>query len=268
MKNVIYKISFTGCDRVYIGQSVNIKNRIKYHKTELKRGTHGNLKLQRAYNKYGADSMRIVYLEDDVPFELLNERECYYIGVYNSHRKGLNNSDGGYLRSSRKLKKIYQYCKKTGILKGIYYGFNNAELYTGVGESNIRQCCYGQLKSAKGYHFSLLEKTPQMVLNNVKSSVQSEAYKANHRALFTGDKNPMYGVKRPELSGDKNPYAIMIKNGFQPKRKIDHEKVIAYYKSGKKQVEISKMMNCTQVQVSNILIKNGIRKFNKKSGEA
>lgn len=264
MKNVIYRISFIGCDRVYIGQSVNIKNRIKYHKNELKRGTHCNLKLQRAYNKYGVDAMRIINLEENISFEKLNERECYYIGIYNSYRKGLNNSEGGNMPTNRKLKKIYQYCKKTGILKGIYFGFVNTEMHTGISESNIRQCCYGKMKSAKGFHFSLSEKTPQMVIQDVVSNVHSESYKANHSKLFSGDKNPMYGTKRPELSGEKNPYAIMIKNGYKPKRKIDYEKVISYYKAGKKQVEISKIMNCTQVQVSTILIKNGVRKFNKK----
>ena len=65
MENIIgiYKISFYNSNRVYIGQSVNIKNRIKYHKVCLKSNRHYNKKLQRSYNKYGLKSFVFEVLE-------------------------------------------------------------------------------------------------------------------------------------------------------------------------------------------------------------
>lgn len=51
MKNIgIYKLEFTD-GSYYVGQSVNIKSRIKDHYRELIAGTHHSYKLQEKYNK-------------------------------------------------------------------------------------------------------------------------------------------------------------------------------------------------------------------------
>lgn len=267
MKIGIYIIYFLGCKRVYIGQSINIKNRLKYHRVQLKKGGHYNLKLQRAFNKYGASNMRIKVLENCNQDEL-NEKESHYISLYNAFKGGLNCSHGGdSFRGTISSKKVYQYCAKSGLLVGIHYGFKTTERSTGVGESNVRQCCYGQLKTAKGFHFSLTEKTPQTVLIDIISNIYSKEFKERHSKLFSGTNNPMYGKKRPDVSGDNNPYRKMIQSGYKPNRKIKIEvdEIITMYKSGKTQIEISKAAECTQPQISTILLQNGIRKFRRQA---
>lgn len=42
----------------YVGQSVNIDKRLRQHKNDLKRNDHRCLHLQRAWNKYGEESLR------------------------------------------------------------------------------------------------------------------------------------------------------------------------------------------------------------------
>lgn len=44
--------------KAYIGSSLNVRARINSHKRRLAAGTHINVYLQRAYNKYGASSFR------------------------------------------------------------------------------------------------------------------------------------------------------------------------------------------------------------------
>lgn len=48
----IYKISFEGTDRVYIGSTVNLEARIRKHLGLLCKGNHHSTKLQNFIKKY------------------------------------------------------------------------------------------------------------------------------------------------------------------------------------------------------------------------
>lgn len=269
MASGIYIIRFKGSTRVYIGQSVDLKRRFKHHIFCLKNGIHKNQKLQRACNKYGFENLLIEILEEaSVPF--LNEREQHYIKLYNSYRNGFNFSQGGDHERSRILKsskKIYKYSAKDGMLLGCYIGFVNTERHCSINESNIRQCCAGKLKTVKGFHFSTVLKTPQMVLSDTMHDFYKKEYKSKRSKQFSGKLNPMFGKKRPEISGANNPYSKMIASGYKPKRKIKItvEELIQLYKSGLTQKSIAAKAECTQVQVSTILRENNIFKFKRKA---
>ena len=52
----------------YIGSSVDINRRKRYHRSALRNGDHSNIHLQRAYNKYGKKSFRykvLLYCDPD-----------------------------------------------------------------------------------------------------------------------------------------------------------------------------------------------------------
>lgn len=49
----VYKITHVESKRFYVGSSVNVKMRVDYHLSALRKGVHGNQYLQNAYNKYG-----------------------------------------------------------------------------------------------------------------------------------------------------------------------------------------------------------------------
>lgn len=60
----IYWIYQVSRDRaVYVGSSVNVEQRIKYHLSYLRRGKHRNRKLQNTWLKYGADDFFCSLLE-------------------------------------------------------------------------------------------------------------------------------------------------------------------------------------------------------------
>lgn len=201
----IYSIRFKGSDRSYIGQSTNIKNRLKYHRTELRKGRHYNPKLQRAYNKYGESNM-VLSIVETCAIEQLDDKEMYYISVYNSCVKGLNCNAGGNQHKKRPSNnKVYVYDASSGFLAGIYIGYVTAARAYNLNESNVRQSCKGKIKTAKGFHFSLLEKTPQQVLIDVTSKAKSEEHRLMRVRQFSGVNNPMYGKKRPDITGDKHP---------------------------------------------------------------
>lgn len=90
----IYKITCTVTNECYIGQSTSISRRWSNHKRELKQGVHYNKHLQRAYNLYGKENFIYEILEL-CPANKLNEREQFYIKLFDSHNNGFNQDDGG-----------------------------------------------------------------------------------------------------------------------------------------------------------------------------
>ena len=84
----IYCIKNIINDKMYIGQSVNCKDRLRTHRQELCRNSHDNIALIRAWNKYGEDSF-VGELLEECSKENLNEREQWYFD--NSNWENLYN---------------------------------------------------------------------------------------------------------------------------------------------------------------------------------
>jgi hypothetical protein len=59
----IYRIFIKGYERCYIGQSVNVQNRLAEHWDELRRGIHLNPELRRAWRSEGAGAFQAELLE-------------------------------------------------------------------------------------------------------------------------------------------------------------------------------------------------------------
>ena len=58
----IYQIKNLVNGKIYIGSSVNIARRWREHKTELRKDRHGNIYLQRSWNKYGEEEFEFSVL--------------------------------------------------------------------------------------------------------------------------------------------------------------------------------------------------------------
>lgn len=78
----IYAIKNKKTSKMYIGQSTNIQQRIKDHRSSLKNNCHHNSLLQLAFDNDGQDSFSIVILEKitgKLTKEDLTEKEDYWI---------------------------------------------------------------------------------------------------------------------------------------------------------------------------------------------
>lgn len=86
----IYKITNILNNKVYIGQAMDIQNRIREHKELLNRNCHPNNHLQHSWNLYG-DEKFIFSAIEKCDKEILTEREQFWIDFY-----GGINSDNTY----------------------------------------------------------------------------------------------------------------------------------------------------------------------------
>lgn len=73
-------------DKVYIGQSIDIEDRVKKHNLHLLKGTH-SLKMNNAYKEYGEFEWEII---KECTEEELNASEKYYIKLFNANTSGFN----------------------------------------------------------------------------------------------------------------------------------------------------------------------------------
>ena len=90
----IYMIRNTINEKVYIGQAKDIYHRWSTHRTELNADRHANIHLQGAWKLYKPESFEFSVLEECSEDEL-NEKEQYYIDLYDAYEHGYNMDRGG-----------------------------------------------------------------------------------------------------------------------------------------------------------------------------
>ena len=95
----IYKITCIPTQKVYIGQSINVKKRIAAHRSDLKANRHVNDYLQNVVNKYGIENFKFQAIEfpEDTSPENLTTREQYWIDFFDSMNpeRGFNLREAG-----------------------------------------------------------------------------------------------------------------------------------------------------------------------------
>lgn len=85
----IYRITHKVSGRHYVGSAASIKQRWNMHRSRLRRCTHHSIKLQRAWDKHGADAFEFVIIEQCAEAELLT-REQHWIDALHAQAKGYN----------------------------------------------------------------------------------------------------------------------------------------------------------------------------------
>lgn len=111
---VIYKVTNLINKKVYIGQTIDLEQRKRNHKSESYNQKSSGYKcaFHSAIRKYGWDNFVWEILEeitDDL--DEMNARERYYIALFNSYYKGYNETFGGEGNSIEK--KTFQECCKS-----------------------------------------------------------------------------------------------------------------------------------------------------------
>ena len=209
MKKIIgvYKISNTLCPegKYYIGYSCDIHKRWKTHKSTLKTNKHCNIRMQRAYEKYGSDCFDYEILQECETEEEAQECELSYLEdltirdkLYNLHY----NSSGGDLTTYHPdREEIIE--KRKNTIKENVSKMSKEERQERWGQSGEKNGMYGRTHTDevkrlysdihKGNTYNLGRKASQETKDKM-SVIASERL---------GEKNPFFGKKHSEETKQK-----------------------------------------------------------------
>ena len=96
MYGIIYKISNSVNEKVYIGQTIRtIESRFKRHIHDALKNSDSLIHFHRAIRKYGADKFSIEQIDIADSQEELDAKEKYWIKYYDSILNGYNEASGG-----------------------------------------------------------------------------------------------------------------------------------------------------------------------------
>ena len=116
---VIYKATSKTSGKSYIGQTINLKDRIRSH-----RNAKDDYPFHVALRKHGLDDFEWEIVEDlgDCSQEQLDEREKYWIAFYDTYNNGYNSTLGGDNASSLiNWIKTHKEENYKNALRGLYY---------------------------------------------------------------------------------------------------------------------------------------------------
>lgn len=110
----IYFIVNKNNGKIYIGSSVNIKQRISKHKSDLKKNKHHSYLLQRAWNKDGEESFEFKVVEEVYEKNRLKKIEHGYFLKYNPKYNIEKIPNNGFLGKTHSIdtKKLISKSKK------------------------------------------------------------------------------------------------------------------------------------------------------------
>lgn len=205
IKGLIYIIKNTVNDKVYIGQTtLSLEDRWKSHLKPSVHKTRGTYKIYNAMNKYGKENFYVELLEDDIPIDLLNEKEIEYIELYDSYYNGYNSTKGG---DGRIVNKEYDVDE---IIQSYLLGVSTkelSELYN-VHPITIRRVIKTKLKMGK------------------KSRIDEDFIKDNYRVLTIAEMALHCGVSEITIIRRMKELGLSKRRVYVTQREIDMDSII------------------------------------------
>lgn len=140
----VYCIRTTFSDRIYIGSTNDFERRAQEHVKNLKKGTHHNFKLQRAYDKHGIEKFEFVVCQI---FDNITDAVAHESRLINFYKlRHLYNLTYG-TPNQKKLRPVYFYTRSS-VIK--FNDVTQASKAIGISSNNIRRdirnisfCCGG-----------------------------------------------------------------------------------------------------------------------------
>ena len=125
MKGKIYKITNKINGKVYIGQTIqSLKERFNRHCSNYK-DNHSNMSIKQAILKYGKENFTIELIEE-IEQDKLDEREIYWISIYNSYNKGYNCTKGG--QNGAIVQPKLSWREENEVIEAKYLGYSCREI--------------------------------------------------------------------------------------------------------------------------------------------
>lgn len=231
MKGGIIYLAHCKCEKKnYIGQTTkNIETRKREHFWHAKSGS--KTYFHRAILKHNFEFSIIEEINSENLFEMLNERECFWINYYNSNNPeyGYNLNKGGR-NSSISKNKIIKHKPET--------------------IEKIRKSLIGSKNPMYGK--SLYNKWVELY-GKEEADMKMESYINHHKKVHCLEKNGMFGKKQKEETKKLISDKAKLRKGKNASRyvSVDENELIKMVESELKIKEISNKLNVSEYVIRN-----------------
>jgi group I intron endonuclease len=203
----VYKITNTLCPegKYYIGYSCNVKQRWQKHKSTLRCGSHCNILMQRAYEKYGSEWFDYEILQECENEEEAKNVELSYLEdktirdkLYNLH---YNSSGGDMLTFHPDRKQIIE--KRVKEQKEQISKMTKEERHERWGQPGVKNGMYGRTHTDEVKRlYSEMHKGNTYRLGK-KASQETKEKMSVIASERLGEKNPFFGKHHSEETKQK-----------------------------------------------------------------
>lgn len=203
MNSGIYKIINLLDGNLYIGSSININKRFKYHLYLLQKNKHHSKHLQNAWNKYGKNNFRFEFIENvNSEKKKLTEREQFYLDnlkpTYNTCKKAYSclgiNSGENHPRAKLNLVQVNEIRKQLLNRKQSHKTRKDIADQFGISLSTIKYIkSYYGWKDSSNYKKQFKIKLNLTIANNIRKDYLSGDYKQKELAI-------KYGITKQQTS--------------------------------------------------------------------
>jgi len=211
MESGVYIIRNLINGKVYIGSSVNLKNRQREHWSHLQKGNHHNVHLQHAWNKYGEKAFvfeTVEYVEES--WLLLFEQK--YIDQYCSY-------DG---------ERGYNICKVAGNTLGFHHSSETKEQISNLNKGRVMpedaKRRISEANSGSGNYFygkHHTDETKRKISEANKGRKRTEEQRARLRGLQVGEKSAVAKHTWEEVREARKLYSSEEMTATQLKEKYN-----------------------------------------------
>lgn len=191
----IYKIENLEDGKVYIGSAVNLKTRYVAHRNALRRGNHGNIHLQRAWDKYGECAFMFSIIELVYHPDQLLEIEQLWMNYYDVMNTGYNISPtAGNCVGIKHTEEARENMSKAHLGKTL------SEEQKGKISKSLKK---GNHPLHGGHH---TEESKKKMSESSKGYRHTAEWKELMSGRFSGEGNPMYG--KPGTCGNARDWIL------------------------------------------------------------
>jgi group I intron endonuclease len=181
----IYAILNRSEANIYIGQSINIENRIKEHRCDLLNNRHANRLLQKDWNEYSEHDFEFFIIEECSELEL-NSKEQYWIKYYREDNTFFvfNKTKGGdtvrdpdthrrLVENTRKAMRRDEMRQKLSLLKTGSIPWNKGQKTSDEVKKKLSESHKGKMTGKR--HHAWVEPTEEMI-EDIKSHIKREDF--------------------------------------------------------------------------------------------
>lgn len=261
---LIYQYKNKINNKVYIGQTkLSLDKRHSRHIKSLN-DKKNNYYFYRALRKYGVENFELIVLEDNIPLELLDEREIYYIRKYDSYytsNKGYNMTKGGK-NSFSSNQKIYGSIENEikRLLKETNLSFREIAIKVGLKNIySISEINRGKIFIEKDIVYPIRKTvSPKKVTKELFDKIKNQIINTNDSWKKICDDNNTNTTLVNKINLGKHRFSD--KNLNYPLRKIEQESTYMNILTNNDVIEIIRLLVCEDKKISYITDKFNVKK--------